>query len=253
MDLQLNGKVALVTGTSTGIGREIAKTLAAEGVRIAMVARRGELMKTLSDEIAATGAPAPVAIVQDVTATSAAAAIREQVASAYGGRLDILVNNAGGSRPLPVDAPEEAWEEAIALNFTAVRRLTHAVLPMLRESACGRIINITGTSEPRGLNAAYSAKAAVYAWAKGLSREIGQQGITINSLAPGRIMSEQIVNRINPGEQHRNDFARDNIPLGYFGEPSDMAYAVCFLASPRARYITGEILAIDGGMRRYAF
>jgi 3-oxoacyl-[acyl-carrier protein] reductase len=252
MDLGLNGKVALITGTSTGIGRQIAKTLADEGVRIAMVARRGELLKTLQDEIAASGATAPVAIVQDVTAPNAHTEIRDRVAAAFG-HLDILVNNAGGSRPLPVDAPEEAWEEAIALNFTAVRRLTHAVLPFLRESGSGRVINITGTSEPRGLNAAYSAKAAVYAWAKGLSREIGKFGITINSLAPGRIISEQIVNRINPGEQHRDEFARDNIPLGYFGEPQDMAYAVAFLASPKARYITGEILAIDGGMRRYAF
>ena len=116
-----------------------------------------------------------------------------------------------------------------------------------------RIINITGTSEPRGLNAAYSAKAAVYAWAKGLSREIGQHGITINSLAPGRIISEQIVNRINPGDANRDQFARDNIPLGYFGEPQDMANAVAFLASSKARYITGEILHIDGGMRRFAF
>ena len=252
MDLELKDKVALITGTSTGIGRQIAKTLAAEGVRIAMVARRGELLQTLADEIAATGAPAPVSIVKDVTARDAHVEIRDRVTGAFG-RLDILVNNAGGSRPLPIDAPEDAWDEAIALNFTAVRRLTHAVLPLLRESRSGRIINITGTSEPRGLNAAYSAKAAVYAWAKGLSREIGRDGITINSLAPGRIISEQIVNRINPGEQHRDEFARDNIPLGYFGEPQDMAYAVAFLASPKARYVTGEILAIDGGMRRYAF
>jgi len=252
MDLELKGKIALITGTSTGIGRQIAKTLAAEGVKIAMVARRRELLDSLTAEIAATGAAAPVSIVKDVTSADAQTAIRDALLSAYG-QLDILVNNAGGSRPLPVDAPEEAWEEAIALNFTAVRRLTHAVLPLLRKSPSGRIINITGTSEPRGLNAAYSAKAAVYAWAKGLSREIGKDGITINSLAPGRIISEQIINRINPGEKHRDDFARDNIPLGYFGEPLDMAYAVAFLASPRARYITGEILAVDGGMRRYAF
>ena len=252
MDLELKDKVALITGTSTGIGREIARTLAAEGVRIAMVARRGELLKTLEQEIAASGATAPVSIARDLTAPDVHLEIRDAVANAFG-RLDILVNNAGGSRPLPLDAPEEAWEEAMALNFAAVRRLTHAVLPLLRASRSGRIINITGTSEPRGLNAAYSAKAAVYAWAKGLSREIGKFGITVNSLAPGRIISEQIVNRIDPGEQHREEFARQNIPLGYFGDPYDMAYAVAFLASPKARYITGEVLAIDGGMRRYAF
>lgn len=252
MDLELNGRIALVTGTSVGIGREIAKTFAAEGMRLAIVARRGELLRELQDEIVETGATRPLAIVQDVTAPGAHTAICDQVLAEYG-HIDVLVNNAGGSRPIPVDAPEEAWEEAMALNFTAVRRLTHAFLPTMTERRWGRIINITGTSEPRGLNAAYSAKAAVHAWAKGLSREIGKFGITINSLAPGRIISEQIVNRINPGDEHREQFARDFIALGYFGEPKDMAYAVTFLASPRARYITGELLSIDGGMRRFAF
>jgi len=252
MNLQLEGKTALITGTSVGIGRETAKVLAAEGVRLVLVARRAELLKTLQDEIAATGAARPFAIAQDVTAADAHQRIHAQVMAEVG-PIDILINNAGGSRPLPVEAPDEAWLEAMALNFTAVRRLTHAFLPAMRERRWGRIINITGTSEPRGLNAAYSAKAAVYAWAKGLSREIGKDGVTINSLAPGRILSEQIVDRINPGAENREQFARDNIPVGYFGDPSDMAYAIVMLASPRARYITGEILAIDGGMRRFAF
>jgi 3-oxoacyl-[acyl-carrier protein] reductase len=252
MDLELKGKIAVITGTSVGIGRETAKTLAAEGMRLVLIARRGELLRELQNEIAETGAEKPLVIIKDVTAADAHLEIRDEVLRAYG-HIDILVNNAGGSRPIPVDAPEEAWEEAIALNFTAVRRLTHAFLPTMCERRSGRIINVTGTSEPRGLNAAYSAKAALHAWAKGLSREIGKFGITINSLAPGRIMSEQIENRINPGDANRDQFARDFIPLGYFGEPKDMAYAITFLASPRARYITGELLHIDGGMRRYAF
>ena len=252
MDLELKDRVVLITGTSIGIGRATAKVLAAEGVRLAMVARRGDLMKELEEEIVADGGKRPVSIVQDITAADAHEVIRDKVLAAYG-HIDILVNNAGGSRPLPVDAPESAWEEAIALNFTSVRRLTHAFLPTMTERKWGRIINITGTSEPRGLNAAYSAKAAVYAWAKGLSREIGKYGITINSLAPGRIISEQILNRINPGDANRDQFAKDNIPLGYFGDPLDMAWAVAFLASAKARYITGELLAIDGGMRRFAF
>jgi 3-oxoacyl-[acyl-carrier protein] reductase len=252
MDLELKDKLAVITGTSVGIGRETAKTFAAEGMRLVLIARREELLRELQEEIVATGAPKPLVIAKDVTAPNAHSEIRDEVLAKCG-HIDILVNNAGGSRPIPVDAPESAWEEAIALNFTAVRRLTHAFLPAMTERRSGRIINVTGTSEPRGLNAAYSAKAALHAWAKGLSREIGKFGITINSLAPGRIMSEQIANRINPGEAHRDQFARDNIPLGYFGEPKDMAYAITFLASPKARYITGELLAIDGGMRRFAF
>lgn len=252
MDLELKDKLAVITGTSVGIGRETAKTFAAEGMRLVLIARREELLRELQEEIVATGAPKPLVIAKDVTAPNAHSEIRDEVLAKCG-HIDILVNNAGGSRPIPVDAPESAWEEAIALNFTAVRRLTHAFLPAMTERRSGRIINVTGTSEPRGLNAAYSAKAALHAWAKGLSREIGKFGITINSLAPGRIMSEQIANRINPGEALRDQFARDNIPLGYFGEPKDMAYAITFLASPKARYITGELLAIDGGMRRFAF
>ncbi len=252
MNLELAGKVAVVTGASVGIGRETAKVLAGEGAHLVLVARRGELLQTLQQELAASGAAQSLVIAKDLTAPDAGTEIRDKVLAAFG-CIDILINNAGGSRPLPVDAPEEAWEEAIALNFTSVRRLTHALLPLMIKQRSGRIINITGTSEPRGLNAAYSAKAAVYAWAKGLSREIGQYGITINALAPGRILSEQIVNRINPGDEHREQFARDNIPLGYFGEPGDMANAVAFLVSAKARYITGEILHIDGGMRRFAF
>lgn len=252
MDLELAGKVAVVTGASVGIGRVIAITLAAEGMQLALVARRGELLNTLQQELDKSGAATSIVIAKDLTEPDAGSAIRDKVLAAFGS-MDILVNNAGGSRPLPIDAPEEAWAEAIELNFTAVRRLSHAFLPTMIERRNGRIINITGTSEPRGLNAAYSAKAAVYAWAKGLSREIGQHGITINSLAPGRIISEQIVNRINPSDANRDQFARDNIPLGYFGEPQDMANAVAFLASSKARYITGEILHIDGGMRRFAF
>ncbi len=108
------------------------------------------------------------------------------------GHVDILVNNAGGSRPLPVDAPDSAWDEAITLNFTSYRKVAHALLPQMIQRNWGRIINITGKSEPEGLNAAFAAKAAVHAWAKGLSREIGKHGITVNCIPPGRIMSEQI-------------------------------------------------------------
>jgi len=252
MDLELKGKIAVITGTSVGIGRETAKTFAAEGTRLVLIARRAELLRELQNEIAKSGAERPLVIATDLTAPDAHEEIRDEVLRTYG-HIDILVNNAGGSRPIPVDAPEEAWEEAMALNFTAVRRLTHAFLPTMCERRAGCIINVTGTSEPRGLNAAYSAKAALHAWAKGLSRELGKFGITINSLAPGRINSEQIANRINPGDANRDQFARDFIPLGYFGEPKDMAYAITFFASPKARYITGELPHVDGGMRRYAF
>ncbi len=167
------------------------------------------------------------------------------------GRVEVLINCAGGSRPLPIDAPEERWQEAMTLNFTRVRQLTHALLPGMIEQGWGRIVNITGKSEPEGLNAAFSAKAAVHAWSKGLSREIGQYGITINCIPPGRIMSEQIAR--NYPLEYRAEHAAAEIPVGRYGEPEELACLAVFLASPIARYITGTVLPVDGGLRRYSF
>jgi 3-oxoacyl-[acyl-carrier protein] reductase len=249
MNLDLKSKTALVSGASTGIGRAVAKGLALEGVRVVAVARRKELLDTLAQEVKAAGGDV-IPVIQDIMAEDAgkklaAAAIAEI------GHVDILVNNAGGSRPLPVDAPDSAWDEAMALNFTRYRQVTHALLPQMIERRWGRIINITGKSEPEGLNAAFAAKAAVHAWAKGLSREIGEHGITVNSIPPGRIMSEQI--RRNYPEDYRKHFAEEEIPVGYWGEPEDLAALVVFLASPVARYITGTVIPVDGGLRRYQF
>jgi 3-oxoacyl-[acyl-carrier protein] reductase len=250
MDLQLRDKTAVVTGASIGIGRAIAKALAAEGVRVAAVARRVELMEAMADEVATAGHPRPVLIRQDMMAEDAAAQIRD-AATAELGSIDILVNNAGGSRVLPIDAPEEKWVEAMTLNFTRQRQLAHALLPQMIEHCWGRIINITGKSEPEHLNAAFSAKAAVHAWAKGLSREVGQYGITVNSIPPGRIMSEQI--RRNYPEEYRKEFAGTEIPVRYWGEPEDLAVMAVWLASPLARYVTGTVIPVDGGLRRYQF
>ena len=250
MDLQLHGKTALVTGASMGIGRAIAKALAAEGVRVAAVARRAELLESLAAEIAAARGQPPALLVQDLMAEDAAARLRDAAMERLG-TVEILVNCAGGSRKLPVDAPEAAWVEAMTLNFTRQRQITHALLPAMIERRWGRIINITGKSEPEGLNAAFSAKAAVHAWAKGLSREVGQYGITVNSIPPGRIMSEQI--RRNYPPDYRKHFAETEIPVKYWGEPEDLAVLVVFLASPLARYITGAVIPVDGGLRRYQF
>src|SRR5215469_3226889 len=250
VDLQLKGKTALVTGASMGIGRAIAKMLAVEGVRVAAVARRVELMEEMADEAVAAGGVRPVLLRQDIMAENAAETLRD-VAYAELGHVDILVNNAGGSRTLPVDAAEERWVEAMTLNFTRQRQIAHALLPKMIERRWGRIINITGKSEPEHLNAAFSAKAALHAWAKGLSRDVGQYGITVNSIPPGRIMSEQI--RRNYPEDYRKRFAETEIPVGYWGEPEDLAVLAVFLASPLARYITGAVIPVDGGLRRYQF
>jgi 3-oxoacyl-[acyl-carrier protein] reductase len=251
MDLELAGRAALVTGASRGIGRGAAKVLAAEGCRVAVVARRKKLLDELAQEIAAEGHPRPAVIVEDVVAPGAAARIREKAEQALG-NVDILINSAGGSRPIPWDAPDAAWDEGMTLNFEAVRKLTHAFIPGMRARKFGRIITMTGTSEPEAINVASSAKAAVHAWAKGLSRVLAKDGITVNCLPPGRIKSEQILEKLHPTPESRAAFVKANIPVGYLGEPEDMAYLIAFLASPKARYITGEVIHVDGGMRRFA-
>jgi 3-oxoacyl-[acyl-carrier protein] reductase len=251
VDLQLKGKTCLVTGASRGIGRGAAKVLAAEGCRVAIVARRAQLLAELADEIEQAGGAAPLIIVEDLTAQGAPERIRGAVLAGLG-NLDILVNNAGGSRPVKWDATDEEWREGMTLNFELVRAVTVRFIPGMRDRRWGRIINITGANEPPGVNIASVAKAAVHNWAKGLSRELAPYGITVNCLPPGRINSEQILGRLHPTEQNRKAFIEANIPIGYFGDPEDMAHLIAFLASPLARYITGEVIHVDGGMHRFA-
>jgi 3-oxoacyl-[acyl-carrier protein] reductase len=252
MDLQLSGKTALVTGASTkGIGRAIAIALAREGVTVAVTARRGDALKTLTHEIKAAGGPEPVAIEADLyqsaTPERLAAQAREHL-----GHVDILINAAGGSRPIPWDAPLEKWDEGMMLNFFRLRELTNAILPGMMQRKWGRIINITGTSEPRGVSVSNAAKAAVHAWAKGLSREMGKHGITVNSIPPGRIRSEQMT-RFFPTEKDELAFAEEELPIPRFGEPEELADLAVFLASPRAGYITGTVIPVDGGLKQFAF
>ncbi|MCC6534400.1 MAG: SDR family oxidoreductase [Burkholderiales bacterium] len=251
MDLRLAGKCALVTGASSqGLGRAIALGLAREGVRVAITARRRALLESIAQEITAAGSFDALVIDADLydadTPVRLAAAAMERL-----GRVDILINAAGGSRPIPFDAPAQRWEEAMMLNFFRLRELTHALVPAMRANRWGRIVNLTGTSEPYNINAANPAKAAVHAWSKGLSRECARDGITINCLQPGRLTSEQIL-RMYDSEEKRAGFTRD-IPMGRFGEPDELADLALFLCSPRASYITGTVIPVDGGLSRFAF
>ena len=246
MNLEIQGKTALVTGASMGIGRAIAVALAKEGVRLAVVARRRNLLEDLQKELKA----GLVIIQQDFLKEDAPENIAKAALAGLGS-VDILVNNAGGSRRFTLDASEEQWQEAITLNFTRQRQLTHKLLPQMMSRKWGRVINVTGKSEPEGINGAFAAKAAMHSWAKGLSREVGKHGITVNSVPPGRIISEQILRNYSP--EFRKKESEEDIPVGEYGQPEDLANLVCFLASPRARYITGAVIPVDGGLRRYQF
>lgn len=251
MDLQLGTKCALVTGASQGIGRAIAKGLAAEGVHTCIVARRGNLLQELAAEIVDAGGKRPVIVTLDIMQSDAPQRLALEAEKALG-RIDILVNSAGGSKPaIHVDTPDSEWDESMTLNFVRVRQLTHAVLPGMMARKWGRVINISGKSEPEALIAATPTKAAIHAWSKGLSREVGPHGVTVNCIPPGRIMSEQI--RRKYSAQFRAEQSRRDIPVGRYGEPEELAVLAVFLASPLAGYITGAVLPVDGGLRRYAF
>ncbi len=251
MNLNLADKTALVTGASMGIGHAIARGLAAEGVTLCITARRKKLLDELSARIVAAGGTKPHVEVIDVMEEGAVERLAQAATKALG-RVDILINCAGGSRPaIPVDAPEDEWEAGMRLNFVRVRQLTHAILPGMIKNHWGRVINISGKSEPSGLLAATPAKAAIHAWSKGLSREVGRHGITVNCIPPGRIMSEQI--RRKYSEEFRAQQSADEIPVGRYGEPEELAALAVFLASPVAGYITGTVMPVDGGLRRYAF
>lgn len=251
MDLKLKGKTALVTGASQGIGRAIAKGLAMEGARVCIAARRHHLLEALSAEILAAGGIGPAIVQTDIMQEGAPQRLAEAAQTALGS-IDILINSAGGSRPaIPIDAPEEEWASVMTLNFVRVRQLTHAVLPGMIARKWGRVINISGKSEPDALLAATPAKAALHGWSKGLSREVGRHGITVNCIPPGRIMSEQI--RRKYSDEFRARESAHEIPVGRYGEPEELAALAVFLASPLACYITGAVLPVDGGMRRFAF
>ena len=251
MNLQLTDKTALVTGASQGIGRAIAKALAAEGAQTCIVARRKNLLDELAAEITAAGGKAPAIVVIDMTEADAPVRLAQAAEKALG-KIDILINSAGGSKgAIHVDTPDSAWDESMTLNFVRVRQLTHAVLPGMMQRKWGRIINISGKSEPEYLIAATPTKAAIHAWSKGLSREVGPHGVTVNCIPPGRIMSEQIRRKYSP--EFRAEQSAKEIPVGRYGEPEELAALAVFLASPVAAYITGTVMPVDGGLRKYAF
>ena len=249
MNLDLAGKTALVTAASGGIGRGIAEALADAGVRVAISGRTPATLKAVADTLAARAGGRPAIVVGDVGAAGGPAQIAAEAAAALGGRVDILVNNAGAARPISGDADDAFWDESFTLNFMAARRLTEHVIPAMKAAKWGRIISISGVLVAPRPNAAAPAKAALVSWSRTLSSELRGYGITVNTIAPGRINSAQIA-KLHPTEQSRADYIKQNIPAGYFGEPYDIGHLVAFLASPLARYINGAAIPVDGGAVR---
>tara|TARA_R110000787_G_scaffold220726_3_gene329490 strand:+ start:11297 stop:12055 length:759 start_codon:yes stop_codon:yes gene_type:complete len=252
MDLGLSSKVAIVTGAGTGIGFAVAEALAEEGVRVVMVGRREAVLKKASEQIAATGAPEPLIIPADLTEDNGGKLVAAE-AIRLAGQVDILVNSAGVSQPVGIGGSEDRWQHAYALRVIATRHLAEELLPAMRERKFGRIINIGGSWEVQPvINTASVMNAARTVYHKSLSHVVAADGVTVNTVGPGIIESEQI-GKIFPTDKEREAAIDQLIPAGYFGAARDLAVLVAFLASPVARYITGEVIAVDGGMHRFAF
>jgi 3-oxoacyl-[acyl-carrier protein] reductase len=215
------------------------------------VARRVALVEELAAEVKGSGCGKITPLAADFYEEDAPERVASEALRLLG-HVDILMNAAGQSRPVSFDASKEQWQEGMVLNFYRIRELTHAIVPGMRKQKWGRVVTFTGTSEPRMLNAAFTAKAAVHVWSKGLSREVASDGVTVNCLKPGRIRSEQIKKRY-PTLESELEYSRAEIPVGRFGEPEEIAAVAIFLASPLASYVTGTVIPVDGGSSRFAF
>jgi 3-oxoacyl-[acyl-carrier protein] reductase len=243
--IDLSGRVALVTGASRGIGRAIAERLAAQG-SLVVAAARGEHARAVVETIAAAGGQAE-AVSLDVTEEGASARLVASTLERHT-RIDILVNNAGIARDqLMLRMKREDWDAVLATNLTGAFALTQAVLkPMIRQRG-GRIISISSVVAQRGNagQANYAAsKAGLIGFTKAVALEVASRGITVNVVAPGLIETDMTRTLTEEG---REEWA-SQIPLGRLGTPADIAAAVCFLASDEASYITGHVLAVNGGM-----
>jgi 3-oxoacyl-(acyl-carrier-protein) reductase len=242
---ELTGKVALVTGASRGIGRGIALALAARGAHV-VAAARGSNADGTAEAIRAAGGSA-TAVSADVTDSASVEAMMT-AALAHNGRLDILVNNAGVARDqLMLRMKRADWDEVLATNLTAAFTIVQAVLkPMIRQRG-GRIISIGSVVGQMGNagQANYAAsKAGLVGFSKAVAREVASRQITVNVVAPGLIATDMTQAL---ADKAQGDWSAQ-IPLGRIGTAEDVAAAVCFLASDEASYITGQVLAVNGGM-----
>jgi 3-oxoacyl-[acyl-carrier protein] reductase len=260
MDLELKGKVALITGASQGIGKTIALTLAEEGCNSAICARRKDALNSSAEEVRAKGVEV-LAIESDVTKPEDNKNFVSKAAEKFG-RIDILVNNAGhGNASDPMELPEEIFRHHMDLMLFGPIQLCRLVIPHMRKQGWGRIINISSVfSKQPGNQLDYdSIKAAMNMFTKDFSNYLAKEKILVNAVCPGPIrgplwegpgaLAETLGKKLGmSAPEVMKWFAEQNIPMGHHGDPEDIANIVAFLASDRAKFITGQAINVDGGM-----
>jgi 3-oxoacyl-[acyl-carrier protein] reductase len=246
MKMELEGKVAIVTGGTRGIGRAIVLDLAANGADVALNYRKSaDLAQELAETIRGMGRRALV-VQADVSSFADAQAMAQKVLDEFG-RLDILVNNAGMNWDGVVwKMTEEQWDRVIEVDLKGTFNYTRAVTPIFRQQGSGKIVNITSINGLRGKfgQTNYSAaKAGVIGFTKACARELGRYSVNVNAVAPGLIETEMV----KEAPEKVREMALAEIVLGRLGLPEEVAYVVTFLCTERARHITGQVIQVDGG------
>lgn len=261
MDLKLARKRALICGGSSGLGRAVAAALVAEGVHVALLARDVERLRAAADELNAMGPGRAVMAAADLADHERLLKAVDLIEEQLGGHVEILLNNTGGPPPSGVSGLDPSvWRDHFESMALSVFRLTDRVLPGMRAAGWGRILNIASITvvEPSAtLGVSNTLRASVAAWAKTLANEVGPDGVTVNTLLPGRIDTPRI-ERLDRAAAERNGTTLQqaraesikSIPLGRVGAPEEFGAVAAFLASPLAAYVTGSLIRLDGGAVR---
>ena len=258
MDLQLRGRVALVSAASKGLGKATAWALAREGADLVIAARGREALEATSQEIRADTGREVLAVSADVSCAADIEALLAQALTRWG-RVDILINNAGGPRPgVFTDMADADWQAALELNLLSAVRLIQGVLPGMRARRWGRIVNITSIAVKQpipNLILSNTVRSGLVAMAKTLAGQVASEGITVNNVCPGYMLTDRVRSLAAATAQAESisveaALARSEsaIPMGRLGRPEELAAVIAFLASEPASYLTGATIQVDGGL-----